>query len=120
MARAETGVAIADDATTPSNKGGRGFSHWFGLNDLVSTTTPTFYETGLTLSSQHGFDAGETVTFRFAGESGARQRDITVSVPPGTGTMSELLGALNDPITGVGRYGAFSLDAGGQAGLQGL
>lgn len=108
------GVAIADDATSPSNKGGRGFSHWFGLNDLVSTATPTFYETGLTLSSQHGFDAGESLTFRFAGESGARQRDVTVSIPAGTGTMGELLGALNDPITGVGRYGAFSLDAAGK------
>ena len=107
------GVAIADDATTPGSKGGRGFSHWFGLNDLVTTTTPTFYETGLTLTSQHGFDAGESLTFRFAGESGARQRDITVSVPAGAGTMGELLGALNDPITGVGRYGAFSLDAAG-------
>ena len=108
------GVAIADDATTPGSKGGRGFSHWFGLNDLVTTTTPTFYETGLTLTSQHGFDAGESLTFRFAGESGARQRDITVSVPAGAGTMGELLGALNDPITGVGRYGAFSLDAAGR------
>ncbi|MFN3836881.1 MAG: flagellar hook-associated protein FlgK [Brevundimonas sp.] len=108
------GVAIADDATTPSSKGGRGFSHWFGLNDLVSTTTPTFYETGLTLASPHGFDAGESLTFRFSGESGSRQRDITVSVPAGTGTMGEMLGALNDPITGVGRYGAFSLDAAGK------
>ncbi|WP_404415662.1 flagellar hook-associated protein FlgK [Brevundimonas vesicularis] len=108
------GVAIADDATSPSAKGGRGFSHWFGLNDLVTTTTPTFYETGLTLTSQHGFDAGESLTLRFAGPSGARLRDITVSVPAGTGTMGEMLGALNDPITGVGRYGAFSLDAAGK------
>ncbi|MET3836361.1 flagellar hook-associated protein 1 FlgK [Brevundimonas sp. UYEF29] len=108
------GVAIADDATSPSAKGGRGFSHWFGLNDLMTTTTPTFYETGLTLTSQHGFDAGESLTLRFAGPSGARLRDITVSVPAGTGTMGEMLGALNDPITGVGRYGAFSLDAAGK------
>lgn len=108
------GVAIADDATSPSAKGGRGFSHWFGLNDLVATTTPTFYETGLTLTSQHGFDPGESLTLRFAGPSGARLRDITVSVPTGTGTMGEMLGALNDPITGVGRYGAFSLDAAGK------
>ncbi len=108
------GVAIADDATSPSTKGGRGFSHWFGLNDLVATTTPTFYETGLTLTSQHGFDPGESLTLRFAGPSGARLRDITVSVPSGTGTMGEMLGALNDPITGVGRYGAFSLDAAGK------
>lgn len=108
------GVAIADDATTPSDKGGRGFSHWFGLNDLVTTTTPTFYETGLNLASQHGFDAGESLTFRFNGETGSRLRDVTVTVPAGTGTMGELLTALNDPITGVGRYGAFSLDASGK------
>lgn len=108
------GVAIADNATSPSAKGGRGFSHWFGLNDLVTTNTPTFYETGLTLTSQHGFDPGESLTLRFAGPSGARLRDITVSVPAGTGTMGEMLGALNDPITGVGRYGAFSLDAAGK------
>lgn len=108
------GVAIADDATSPSNKGGRGFSHWFGLNDLVSADTQTFYETGLTLSSQHGFDPGGSLTFRFAGQSGSRLRDITVPVPSGTGTMGEMLGALNDPITGVGRYGAFSLDAAGK------
>lgn len=111
---AGNGVAIADDATSPSTKGGRGFSHWFGLNDLVTTTTPTFYETALTLTSQHGFDSGESLTLRFAGPSGARLRDITVSVPAGTGTMGEMLGALNDPITGVGRYGAFSLDAAGK------
>ena len=108
------GVAIADDATTPSSKGGRGFSHWFGMNDLVSSSTPTFYETGLTLSSQHGFDAGESLTFRFNDASGARLRDVTVSVPSGTGTMGELLTALNDPITGVGRYGSFSLDQSGK------
>lgn len=108
------GIAIADDATNPSTKGGRGFSHWFGLNDLVSTSTPTFYETGLTLGSQHGFDAGETLTLRIAGETGSRLRDISVAVPAGAGTMGELLSTLNDPVSGVGRYGAFSLDAAGK------
>lgn len=107
------GIAIADDATNPSSKGGRGFSHWFGLNDLVSTTTPSFYDTGLALASEHGFDAGESLTFRFGSETGSRLRDITVAVPAGTGTMGELLTALNDPVAGVGRYGAFSLDASG-------
>ncbi|WAC59116.1 flagellar hook-associated protein FlgK [Brevundimonas sp. SL130] len=107
------GVAVADDATSPSSKGGRGFSHWFGLNDLVSTTTPTFYDTGLTLTSQHGFDTGESLTFRIGSASGARLRDVTIAVPTGTGTMGELLTALNDPVGGVGRYGAFSLNAAG-------
>lgn len=105
------GVAIADSATSPSNKAGRGFSHYFGLNDLVSTDRTSVYDVGLTSTSLHGFTAGETVTFRFAEESGARLRDLTVMVPAGTGTVAELLTALNSPVTGVGRYGSFSLNA---------
>lgn len=107
------GVAIADDATDPSSKNGKGFSHWFGLNDLVVSDGPATYDTGLTLASPHGFTPGESLTFRFSGEDGARMRDIAVAVPTGAGTMSELLTALNNPVTGVGRYGAFSLDAAG-------
>lgn len=105
------GVAIADSATSPSNKAGRGFSHYFGLNDLISTDRTAVYDMGLTTSSLHGFTPGETVTFRFAEEAGARLRDLTVAVPAGTGTVAELLTALNSPVTGVGRYGSFSLNA---------
>ena len=112
-AAAGNGLAIADDATTPSDKNGKGFSHWFGLNDLVVSDTPSSYDTGLTLGAQHGFPAGESLTFRFTGDDGARVRDIEVVTPGGTGTMAELLTALNNPVTGVGRYGAFSLDAAG-------
>ena len=61
----------------------------------------------------HAFTPGESVTFRFTGADGARVRDISVAVPAGAGTMGELLSALNNPVTGVGRYGAFSLDGAG-------
>ena len=103
------GVAVADDATTPSNKAGRGFSHYFGLNDLVTSDRPGFYDAGLSAASPHGFTAGETVTMRFTGESGATIRDLTVAVPAG-GTLGDLIAALNDPATGVGRFGAFALN----------
>lgn len=106
------GVAIADSATSPSDKAGRGFSHYFGLNDLVSSQRPALYDTGMTTASTHGFTAGETMTFRFTGESGAKIRDIDVAIPAG-GTVGDLLTALNDPSTGVGRYGAFALGADG-------
>ena len=114
---AANGVAVADDATSPSAKTGRGFSHYFGLNDLVSTDRPALYDTGLTAASTHGFTVGETLTFRFTGESGARLRDLTVAVPAG-GTMGDLVAALNDPASGVGRYGSFSLDAQGTLTFQ--
>jgi flagellar hook-associated protein 1 len=106
------GVAIADDATSPSAKAGRGFSHYFGLNDLISTDRPAIYDTGLTAASPHGFTAGETMSFRFTGENGAKLRDLQVAVPAG-GTVGDLIAALNDPATGVGRFGAFSLAADG-------
>lgn len=107
------GVVIADDPTNPAVKIGRGFSHFFGLNDLVRSDRPALYDTGLAPASAHGFTAGETISFRFTNVAGARLRDITVQVPAG-GTMADLVTALNDPMTGVGRYGAFALDGQGR------
>ncbi|MCS6622678.1 flagellar hook-associated protein FlgK [Roseibacterium beibuensis] len=112
------GVAIADDPTSPSSKTGRGFSHFFGLNDLISTDRPAFYETGMTAGSPHGFTAGEALSFRFTGQSGSKLRDIQVSVPPG-GTVGDLITALNDPATGVGRFGEFALAADGSLSFTG-
>lgn len=108
------GVAVADDPTAPSNKAGRGFSHYFGLNDLVSTDRPAVYDQGLTTSSLHGFAAGQTLKFRFTSDTGSRLRDITFTVPGSTGTVGEMLTALNDSTTGVGRYGSFALDSSGE------
>ncbi|TPW05672.1 MAG: flagellar hook-associated protein 1 FlgK [bacterium] len=112
------GVAIADSAATPSAKAGRGFSHYFGLNDLVSSDRPAFYDNGLTAASPHGFTSGETLTFRFTGEAGSRLRDLQVAVPAG-GTVGDLVAALNDPATGVGRFGSFALAADGSLSFTG-
>lgn len=113
------GVAIADDATTPSNKAGRGFSHYFGLNDLISTDRPALYDIGLTAASPHGFTAGETLKLRFTGESGAKMRDLEVTVPAG-GTVGDLINALNDPASGIGRFGSFSLASDGTLKFTGV
>jgi len=111
-----SGVVISDDPTSPSAKAGRGFSHFFGLNDLIRSERPALYDNGLTTASAHGFTAGETTTFRFTNPAGARLRDITVTVPAGA-TMGDLLTALNDPMTGVGRMGTFALDSQGRVGF---
>ena len=112
-AAGSNGVAIADSATTPGAKAGRGFSHYFGMNDLISSERPALYDLGMTATSAHGFTAGETLSFRFTAASGARIRDIQVAVPAG-GTVGDLLTALNSTVTGVGRYGSFALDASGE------
>lgn len=113
------GVVVADDATSPSGKIGRGFSHYFGLNDLISSNRPAFYDNGLTAASPHGFTTGETMTFRFTGENGARLRDLQVAIPPG-GTVGDLVTLLNDPASGVGRFGAFSLAPDGSLSFAGI
>lgn len=109
-ATAPNGVAI-DEGT--SQKAGRAFSHFFGLNDLVRSSGQTIYETGLKTTDPHGFTAGETISFRLSQADGKPIRDVTVAVPAGT-TMQDLLTALNANTTGVGLVGAFSLDAQGQ------
>jgi flagellar hook-associated protein 1 FlgK len=112
-AQAGSGVAIADNAADPSVKAGKGFSHFFGLNDLIRSSQPSDIATGLTPASAHGFTPGGTITLRLTNSLGGRERDITVTTPA-VGTMQDLLDALNDNATGVGLYGAFALDAGGR------
>jgi flagellar hook-associated protein 1 len=105
------GIAVTDDPASPSAKAGRGFSHFFGLNDLVRASSPTLYETGLRTSDPHGFTG--SITLRLSGASGAALREVSVAAPPG-GTMGDLLAALNAPGSGVGLYGGFSLDGQGR------
>ncbi len=107
------GVAIADDATTPSSKAGKGFSQFFGLNDLVTSSGISTYDTGLTPSSNPGFTAGKVLSLRLSGPNGQTLADVNITTPAGT-TMANLLTAMNDPNTGVGKYGAYSLDSVGR------
>ncbi|PIB93588.1 flagellar hook-associated protein FlgK [Caulobacter sp. FWC2] len=106
------GVAIQDDATNPSSKAGKGFSHYFGLNDILRTNGYSPYETGLTAADPNGFTSG-SMTIRLTDVEGGRIRDIVVDPPVG-GTMQDMLDALNSRASGVGLYGQFSLNAKGQ------
>lgn len=101
------GIAIDEGS---SSKAGRGFSHFFGLNDLVRSGGLSTWDTGLTGASNHGFTGA--ITLRVAEGDGRLIRDISVPMPAGA-TMNDLLTALNAPATGVGLYGQFTLDAHG-------
>ena len=115
-AGAGNGIAIADDAATPSMKAGRGFSHFFGLNDLVTSTGLPNPATGLRASDPHGFTG--QLTLRISDAAGGMLRDVTVTAPPG-GTMADLVAALNAQSGGVGLYGGFNLDADGRLAFTG-
>lgn len=113
---APTGQGLAfDDTNTPpaSLKAGKTFSHFMGLNDLVTSTSISTYDTGLKLTNDHGFNSGgvdDNITFDLSDPTGQHLVDITVAVPAGP-LMSDLITALN---TGVGGYGTFALDTNGR------
>ncbi|WP_309604860.1 flagellar hook-associated protein FlgK [Phenylobacterium sp.] len=107
------GVAIAKGT---ADKDGKGFSHAFGLNDLIRSGGLATFDTGLAPGDANGFIPGETLTLRLSQPDGKPIRDVTVAIPPaGSPSMTDLLSALNNSTTGVGLYGAFALDA--QGGL---
>ncbi len=105
------GLAFDDGNAPPaSSKAGKTFSHFMGLNDLVTSTSISTYDTGLTGANNHGFVAGGQIAFDLTDPTGQHLVDITVPVPAGP-LMSDLVTALN---TGVGGYGTFALDAKGR------
>ena len=108
---ASGGNGLALDEGT-SQKTGRGFSHFFGLNDMIRTSGFANYTTGLASTDPHGFTPGGIINVRVAYADGRPVRDIAITVPAAP-LMSDLLNTLNNNAAGVGLYGAFSLDANG-------
>ncbi|MGE0741971.1 MAG: flagellar hook-associated protein FlgK [Hyphomonadaceae bacterium] len=109
------GIVIQQSTTDPAERAGRGFSHFFGLNDLVSRPTPMFFESGVQGSDAHGIASGE-ITYLIRDSAGRfiAQRTLNVSgalAAPGA-DWDDLLTALNATNgTGFGEYGTFALDA---------
>ncbi|HWA60899.1 MAG TPA: flagellar basal body rod C-terminal domain-containing protein, partial [Caulobacteraceae bacterium] len=110
-ASSANGVSIQDDATTPSSKAGRGFSQFFGLNDLLTSGSITNYATGLQSTDASGFPAGQTLALRITDANGQLVRDVSITTPGGT--VGQLVAALNAQSGGVGQYGQFTLDSQG-------
>ncbi len=110
---AGNGVVVTDDPTTPAARAGRGFSHTFGLNDLVTKGKPLTYATGLSNLDQHGFSAG-MMTFAMRNKDGAIIRTINFNVTAGT-TIQQLRNSMDAALTG---YGQTTFDANGRMTLR--
>ncbi|MEZ5958943.1 MAG: flagellar hook-associated protein FlgK [Hyphomonadaceae bacterium] len=109
------GIVIQQDSADPALRAGRGFSHFFGLNDLVSRPTPLFFETGISGSDLHGFADNGEISYEIRDTQGRFIANRTISITgslsaPGA-TWDDLLSALNANGTGLGGYGTFSLDS---------
>jgi flagellar hook-associated protein 1 FlgK len=111
-ATGSNGVAIADDATTPSqSSNGEGFSQFFGLNNLIESSATPNYNTGLTASSPNTFAAGGTIDLELSDSTGAAIRQASLTIPATATTIGNVISGLN---ASVGAYGSFSLDSKGQ------
>jgi flagellar hook-associated protein 1 FlgK len=111
-ASAGNGVVIADDPTTPtSNSTGQGFSQFFGMNDLIKSSTTTNYATSLTLASPNTFATGGVIKLEIADADGSAIRQATYTIPGSAAQVSDVINGLN---ASLGAYGSFSLDSRGE------
>jgi flagellar hook-associated protein 1 FlgK len=108
------GLVVQQDAADPSQRAGRGFSHFFGLNDLVARPTPMYFESGVQGSDLHGLQAGGEITYQVRDSFGRFIATRTVSISgalAGAGAdWDDMLAALNANGAGLGEFGVFSQD----------
>lgn len=93
------GVVVQDDSTTPSDRGGSGFSQFFGLNDIFRTGAPSITATGLQSGDAGGFSAG-TMTFTLKDGSGNVGKQASVNVTAGM-TIGDVVTAINTAFGGA-------------------
>ncbi|GGE29830.1 flagellar hook-associated protein FlgK [Marinicauda pacifica] len=111
-ASAGNGVATMQNEANPSSLGGRGLAHYFGLNDLVDSRRPGFFDTALTGTSAHGLAPGGELGFSIFAADGRKVQSITV--PVAGASVNDMIAALNNPASGLGQYGTYAMDANGK------
>jgi flagellar hook-associated protein 1 FlgK len=108
-ANGTNGVVVKDDATTPSSRGGTGFSQFFGLNDVFEGSSPSILSTGLSASDASGLSAGSSMSFMLKNPNGTIDKQVTVPITAGM-TVGDVVNAMN---TAMGGAGTFALNSDG-------
>ena len=109
------GVVVAQDATDPSSRAGVGFSQYFGLNDVVKSSTSTLAPSGFTASDPTGFAPGETTELVLRDSTGKVVIRNTFTATAGQ-TFGDMVTQLNS--SSIGKFGSFSLDDSGRIQFQ--
>ena len=97
------GIVVQDDATTPSNRGGTGFSQFFGLNDVFTAQAPSVLATGLSASDSSGLAAGGVIAFSLKGPDGDIVKQVSVTTTAGQ-TVGNVISALNSALGGAATF----------------
>jgi flagellar hook-associated protein 1 FlgK len=112
-ANGSNGVVIQGDATTPSSRGGAGFSQFFGLNDIFQSAAPSITSTGLSATDAGGFAAGGQMSFVLKGPDGTVAKQATVTVGSGD-SIGTIVSKLN---SAFGGSASFSLGSDGSLSM---
>ena len=99
-------VAVAQ-GDPPSARAGNGFSHYFGLNDVIRSDSATLVAPGFVASDPHGFAAGQStqLVLRDATGRSLATTTLTGSVGPTFGDLVTELG--QSPLAA---FGTFAMD----------
>jgi flagellar hook-associated protein 1 len=108
-ANGSNGIMVQDDPTTPSVRGGTGFSQFFGLNDVFTAQAPSLLATGLAASDASGLAAGGQIALSLKGPSGDIVKQVSVTTTAGM-TIGNVVSALN---TAMGGAATFTLNSDG-------
>ena len=105
-ASGNNGVAVAQ-GDPPSARAGNGFSHYFGLNDVIRSDSATLVAPGFVASDPHGFAAGQStqLVLRDATGRSLATTTLTGSVGPTFGDLVTELG--QSPLAA---FGTFAMD----------
>ncbi len=104
------GVTISQVDGNESSRAGRGFAHFFGMNNLVEARVPSNFETGVTGTDPHGFTAGGTLELELNDINGVKLSSYSLTI--GGSTFNDILTSLNSsPLSG---FATFSLSSKGE------
>ncbi|MEQ9642700.1 MAG: flagellar hook-associated protein FlgK [Alphaproteobacteria bacterium] len=104
------GVAMLNNPINASDRAGRGFAHFFGLNDLMTARVPPHFDTGLTSAASHGFGSSGTANLELRGPGAQVAASFTLDFSAVGGTVGDVVTALNTGFAGVATW---SLDGNG-------
>jgi len=107
---ATDGVIIQDSETTPSSRAGRGFSHFFGMNNLITSDERGIFETGVLGTDAHNIGAGGAIDFVVRDELGREVGSQSIPQASLGTTFDDVVTALNNVGTGIGNFFTFALD----------
>ncbi|PCI49588.1 MAG: flagellar hook-associated protein FlgK [Alphaproteobacteria bacterium] len=90
---ATDGVSLSQVAGNESSRAGRGFSHFFGMNNLVEAKSPSHFETGIVGTDNHGFVAGGTLQLEMNDSDGVKISEFTLTIAGAS--FDDILTSLN-------------------------